>query len=61
MTLKLHCDQCDKTFEVKVLAQWHGSEPDPIGQIVLDQHKRYDCDKRDAGLADVKKIPTDPT
>lgn len=47
MNLKLHCDQCDKTFKVEVFAPWRGSEPDPIGQFVLEQHKRYDCEKKE--------------
>jgi hypothetical protein len=49
MNLKLHCDQCGKTFNVVVFAQWHGAEPDPIGVIVLEQHKKYDCEKKNEG------------
>ena len=53
MKLKLHCDQCDKKFIVEVFAPWRGSDPDPIGQIVLDQHKRYDCEKKKDGDRDI--------
>jgi len=47
MKLELHCDQCGKDFVVTVFAPWRGTQPDPVGVVVLEQHKKYDCEKKD--------------